>query len=134
MRFIKDKDIRTILTTAAIPLTIILLILGLIWTGLAGNTRFGIDIIIPGVLGIACGIAAMFINFDFMALINSLCYSVMFGFLVKGCAQVINDKINNIAFSGGNFTQAVIYLALGIVIVLICIVATFFPKAATKKD
>lgn len=134
MKILKNKGIGFYLNAVATILALVVLILGISQKGLARNTSFGASIIIPIALGIVVFILSIFFNYGFMPLILSISLIVAFGFVINQGAEVINDKMLNIEFSGGNFAQVLIYLiGLGIAVIL-TIVVCFLPDQFKKKQ
>lgn len=111
------------------------MIMGATGKALLDNTGFGADIIIFVIVGMLLSFAAFFFRFNFWQLIPTLFYSLAFGSVINGGAAVIMDKINNVVYSGGDFTSVVIYLVLLGVACVLSIVACFLnPSRETQSE
>lgn len=131
---LKNKGIGFYLEAVAAILAIVTLVLGVNGKALTNNANIGIDVIIVVAIGVACAIAGFFVDFDFWTLLPAVCFFVAFGMIISGGAAVIVDKINNISFVGGDFTQVVTYLILLGVSSLLCIVACFFGRKRKTQE
>ena len=125
MKSLKIKDIRLILAAAAIVLTIVAVIMGSTQHALVRNTSFGWNIIVAAAVSILLTGINLFLDWEPLPLFSAIGYSLVLGFIIQGGAEVINDHMLKINYSGGNYPLVVVYLVLVGLAAVISVVTCF---------
>ena len=108
----KNKGLYAWLIAVSTVLAVITLILGSTQKAMTTNYNFSMPLIVVMAVSIVVGVLTFFLDFDFLPLLASVLFSVSFGMIFDQGLPVVVDKINNISFQGGNFSQVALYLAL----------------------
>ncbi len=132
MNLLKKKGSYYILLLIATVLALVTVILGATQKAMTTNYNFSLPLIIVMVVGIIVVVANLFVDFDFMPLLAAALYSVGFGMIIDQGIPVIVDKINGIAFQGGNFNSVIAYVGMMLVACILCFVACFIKKDPAK--
>lgn len=133
-RLFSQKGIGFYLECAASVLALAVVIVGSVLGGLSNNTPFDIAISVYFIVGIVVTVLSLWLNFDFMALPPAILFAVGFGVIAYNGAPSIMDMINNIHFQGGNAELIIVYLALSLCAVVLCVVACFLGTKSKKAD
>lgn len=124
----KSKIVNYVLRAAIIIFVLVVVILGSTQESLARNHNFGSDIIAVAVLAIVSIIVSVIFDYGFIPLISSALLSVTLGLIVNGGAEVINDHMLNIQFSGGIYDNVVLYIVLFAIAAGLSIIDCFLTK------
>ena len=128
MNLLKKKGLYFYLLVLAAILSAVTLALGATQKAMTTNLNFSLGLIIALAVGIVLVLANLFVNFDFWPLLPAVCFFVSFGMIVNEGLPVVVDKINNISFQGGNFTQVAAYLVMMVIASILGIVSCFVKK------
>lgn len=80
------------------------------------------------IVGTTCALAGLFVKFNFWVLLPAVCFSVTFGMVIYYGSAVVMDKINNVVYSGGNFSSVISYLVMLGIASVISIAACYIPE------
>ena len=122
-----------ILGIASVIPVVITCILGSTQHAMVQNTSFEPAILIAATAGIILQFLSVMNSKDFIPLLASIAYSVTFGLIVKSGAEVVNDKMLNIQFSGGNFPQVLSYLIMMGIAVVVSVVICFVKQKGASR-
>ena len=126
------KGIHVYLILLASVLALITVCLGATRQAMTTNANFSTPLILVMAAGILCGVLNLFSRVDFLPLVASVLFSAGFGMIFDQGLPVVVDRLNNITFQGGDFTQVVLYLSLMAAACLLSIVSCFMKKKAEK--
>ena len=124
----KNKGLYAWLIAVSTVLAVITLILGSTQKAMTTNYNFSMPLIVVMAVSIVVGVLTFFLDFDFLPLLASVLFSVSFGMIFDQGLPVVVDKINNISFQGGNFSQVALYLALMLTACILSFIACFVKK------
>jgi len=130
---LKIGKVSMILTGVAAVLSIVTAVLGSTQNALVQNTSFSLPLILSLAAAVVLIVVSFFVSFDVLPLLISAVLSLAFGLLVKGGAEVVNDHNLNIQFSGGNFSQVLVYLILLGLAVVLAIVNCFVARTPDRE-
>ena len=128
MNILKKKGLYFYLLVLAAVLSAVTLALGTTQHAMTTNMNFSIGLIVVLAAGIVLVVANIFVNFDFWPLLPAVCFFASLGMIVNEGIPVVVDKINNISFQGGNFTQVAAFLGMMLAASLLGIIACFVKK------
>ena len=134
MNLIKKRGLYLVLLAVAAVLAVVTAILGATQNAMTLNTSFSPLLTASLLVGAALTAVHLFVDWDFLPLLASVCFSAGFGMIVNEGLAVVVDKMNDISFQGGNFPLVAAYLAMAFIACVLSIAACFMKKKAEKAQ
>ncbi len=132
MDLIKKRGLYFILLAAAAVLAVVTALMGAAQNAMTLNTSFSPLLTVSLLAGAALVAVHLFVDWDFLPLLASVCFSAGFGMIVNEGLAVVVDKMNDISFQGGSFPLVAAYLAMAFIACALSIAACFMKKKAVK--
>ncbi len=118
--FFKDRGFGFYLTLTSCVLALVGNILFFVLD--SGDRTFSLVTFISVFLGVAFGVAALFLNFSFLPLLSACGMGVGFSYHVYTALPTYSDIWNKVNFIGGNATMATVFMIIfGLTFILSCI-------------
>lgn len=128
MNLIKKRGLYLVLLAVAAVLAVATAVLGATQKAMTLNTSFSPLLTVSLLAGAVLVAVHLFVDWDFLPLLASICFSAGFGMIINEGLAVVVDKMNDISFQGGNFPLVAAYMALSFAACALSIVACFIKK------
>ena len=130
MNLIKKRGLYLVLLAVAAVLAVVTAVLGATQNAMTLNTSFSPLLTVSLVAGAVLVAVHLFVDWDFLPLLASICFSAGFGMIINKGLAVVVDKLNDISFQGGNFPLVAAYMGMAFAACVLSIVACFIRKKA----